>query len=520
MKDRILLFIPMYNCEKQIVRVLEQLNGEISDYITETVIVNNQSTDGSERAAIQKLKETDFKFPVRVLKNRANYGLGGSHKVAFDYACRHRFDFIIVLHGDDQGNIRDLLPVLRQRVYAGYDCCLGARFMKGSVSDGYQKFRIFGNKVFNVLFSAVTGRKIYDLGAGLNLYSVETLKTGYYKNFPDNLTFNCYMLFAAASLHQTCYFFPITWREEDQISNVRLIGQTWRTFQMAIGYFIGRDSYLKKDFREKKNRTYRAVTCYVAKRQTGSIHLIMPMAGEGMRFRQSGFDRPKPLISIYGRPFFFWAVQSVVKYVEVASISFVVLKEHVEKYQIDREIKKRYPQADIRILPKVLQGAVLTCLEGITNIPENQPVLFNDCDHLFISRSFYEFCRKGGADDADGGLLVFPSDDPAYSFVTYDDQGYVSHTVEKQAVSHSAICGAYYFKNKELFQKAAERYLNECGYQEFFLSGVYNVMAEQRKKIKSFATEAHLSFGTPEEYEAAKINKTYRLLLREEDTGI
>ena len=92
MKDRILLFIPMYNCEKQIVRVLEQLNGEISDYITETVIVNNQSTDGSERAAIQKLKETDFKFPVRVLKNRANYGLGGSHKVAFDYACRHRFD--------------------------------------------------------------------------------------------------------------------------------------------------------------------------------------------------------------------------------------------------------------------------------------------------------------------------------------------------------------------------------------------------------------------------------------------
>jgi len=27
-------------------------------------------------------------------------------------------------------------------------------------------------------------------------------------------------------------------------------------------------------------------------------------------------------------------------------------------------------------------------------------------------------------------------------------------------------------------------------------------------------------FGTPEEYEAAKISKTYRLLLREEDTGI
>ena len=34
MEDKILLFIPGYNCEKQIIRVLNQLNEEIMEYIS------------------------------------------------------------------------------------------------------------------------------------------------------------------------------------------------------------------------------------------------------------------------------------------------------------------------------------------------------------------------------------------------------------------------------------------------------------------------------------------------------
>lgn len=38
--DKILLFIPMYNCEKQIVRVLDQLTEEVCKYLSEVIIVN------------------------------------------------------------------------------------------------------------------------------------------------------------------------------------------------------------------------------------------------------------------------------------------------------------------------------------------------------------------------------------------------------------------------------------------------------------------------------------------------
>lgn len=90
------------------------------------------------------------------------------------------------------------------------------------------------------------------------------------------------------------------------------------------------------------------------------IHLIMPMAGGGTRFGKEGFQLPKPLIRLQGKPFFYWAVQSIVKYMDVEDIIFVVLQEHTENFSIDREILEHYPNARIHVIPQVLNGAVLT----------------------------------------------------------------------------------------------------------------------------------------------------------------
>ena len=109
-KDRILLFIPAYNCEKQIKRVLEQLDESVMRYITEVIVVNNRSTDDTEKQ-VMDFKLFHWSMPVKLLRNNDNCGLGGSHKVAFDYALKHGFEYVIVLHGDDQGNIHDFLPV-------------------------------------------------------------------------------------------------------------------------------------------------------------------------------------------------------------------------------------------------------------------------------------------------------------------------------------------------------------------------------------------------------------------------
>ena len=235
------------------------------------------------------------------------------------------------------------------------------------------------------------------------------------------------------------------------------------------------------------------------------MHLIMPMGGAGSRFYKDGYRMPKPLIEIEGKPFFYWATNSVAHFMNVDDITFVVLKEHVDKFDIDKAILKYFPLAKLIIIPKVLEGAVLTCMEGVKNINDDDSLLFNDCDHAFVCRKFYDFNGAG----LDGALLTFKSKDPRYSFLEMDADGNVIRTVEKQAISDNAICGAYYFKDKNTFMKNAIRYLDECDYSEYFMSGVYNVMAKEGLKIGNFTCDEHLSFGTPEEFLAAKGNEIF-----------
>lgn len=235
----------------------------------------------------------------------------------------------------------------------------------------------------------------------------------------------------------------------------------------------------------------------------GKIHLIMPIGGGGIRFGNKGFRLPKPLIDLQGRPFFYWAAQSVLKYIDVEDVIFVVLQEHIEKFGIDQRIHEYYPQAGIQVIPRVLNGAVLTCCEGIRAVTDDKAVLFNDCDHAFVCHSFYSYCKAGQADGVDGALLTFQSHSPNYSYVRFDRQGNVSGTVEKKAVSSEAICGAYYFRNRQVFQEAVAAYLEHCTYNEYYMSGVYNEMVAGNRKVVTFSVDEHISFGTPEEYDTA-----------------
>lgn len=229
----------------------------------------------------------------------------------------------------------------------------------------------------------------------------------------------------------------------------------------------------------------------------------MPMGGKGSRFSNCGYEFPKPLLKINGKPFFYWASQSILRDIEVMDLTFVVLKEHIDKYNIDREIKDFYPNAIINVIPEVLNGVVLTCIEGIKNIEDDEPIVFNDCDHIFRSMEFKSFAEKGFNDGIDGGLLTFNSKSPKYSYLKLDENKNVINTVEKKVISNKAICGCYYFKNKYIFDESVNVYLKECAYKELYLSGVYNTMVDSGKVVKSFKTDFHVPFGVPEEYKEA-----------------
>ncbi len=237
-------------------------------------------------------------------------------------------------------------------------------------------------------------------------------------------------------------------------------------------------------------------------KKKAALHLIQPMGGGGTRFKKTGEEMPKPLIELFGHPFFYWAVRSVEKFAEPLDITFVILKEHVERFGLDERIREYYPNAGICVIPHVLDGAVLTCMEAAKHIEDDMPLLFNDCDHSFLCNEFYDMVC-GPRPGFDAALLTFDSQSPAFSYVSYDGSGRVSGTVEKQVVSRDAICGAYYFRDRELFGQLAGRYLETCSYKEYYISGLYNELVKTGGEVRVFHLDTHISFGTPDEYDEA-----------------
>ncbi len=232
MGERILAFIPMYNCQAQIGRVIAQFDHiGLMDGTLAILCLDNCSTDGTLVAAQRALDASNV--GQRYLRrNDENYGLGGSHKVAFEFARQHRYDYIIVLHGDDQGSIADLMPLVRAGEHRRYDALLGARFQPGAKLQGYSLMRTAANHGFNILFSAVAGRRFYDLGSGLNMFRCAIFNDGFHLQYADNLTFNYYLVFGLSDHAKSILFFPITWREDDQVSNAKLFRQGFEMLRL------------------------------------------------------------------------------------------------------------------------------------------------------------------------------------------------------------------------------------------------------------------------------------------------
>ena len=196
--ERVLCFIPMYNCEKQIGRVLARFPADAGRFIHEVLIVDNRSKDASVDRAKEALSKLHAATGIAcaLTINNVNVNLGGSHKIAFNHALDHGFDFVLVLHGDDQADINDILPRLARSEHHSVDQLLGSRFMPGSRREGYSWFRTFGNHVFNLFFSLCARRRLHDLGSGLNCYKTSYLRDRFYLKFPNTLTFNNSMVLA------------------------------------------------------------------------------------------------------------------------------------------------------------------------------------------------------------------------------------------------------------------------------------------------------------------------------------
>ena len=203
----------------------------------------------------------------------------------------------------------------------------------------------------------------------------------------------------------------------------------------------------------------------------------MPMAGKGSRLL--GYDeKPKPLIKILEKTIVEWSIETLgIK----GNYIFCCKKDHIEKYKIDKILKKIIPDCKIISIDYQTNGPVESILQAEDLINNDDELLISDTDHyLKWDNKFFE--NNVIKQQIDGCTMVFPGNYnlKKSSFVKLDEKGFVIESAEKKVISNTATVGVHYFKKGSDFVKYANQMrVNKIHYNnEFFITPIYNLFAK------------------------------------------
>jgi dTDP-glucose pyrophosphorylase len=234
------------------------------------------------------------------------------------------------------------------------------------------------------------------------------------------------------------------------------------------------------------------------------VNLIVPAAGMGSRFATQGYAKPKPFITVEGKPM----VELVLDNVGLPGARKILLlrREHVEaEALVVTDLEAR----GCRIVPveKLTEGTACTILLARHLIDDDRPLLIANSDQLadFSCHDFVQDCLDR---DLDGSILVFkdPIKSPKWSFARLDEEGLVTEVAEKKPISDLATVGIYFFRRGSDFVRSAVDMIanGDRVNNEFYTCPVYNYAIRNGLRIGVYevAADAMHGLGTPEDLEA------------------
>lgn len=211
------------------------------------------------------------------------------------------------------------------------------------------------------------------------------------------------------------------------------------------------------------------------------INIVVPMAGRGSRFANAGYKMPKPLIDVHGKPMIEYVTKNICPNVPHRFI-YICQQEHLEKYNLTAELKRMSPECEIVTVDHITEGAACTVLLAEKYIDNSDELMIANSDQ-YVDTDINKYIAKIGEND--GLIMTMPADDPKWSFIKCDENGFVTLVREKEVISNEATVGIYNYKHGADFVKYAHIMIekNIRVNNEFYVAPVYNEMISDGKKI-------------------------------------
>ncbi len=236
---------------------------------------------------------------------------------------------------------------------------------------------------------------------------------------------------------------------------------------------------------------------------------LVPMAGEGLRFKKEGYAQVKPLIPVSGEPMILKAAGSLPV---MDSYVFAARSEHLSGHPLEAALKGRFGAGTAIVeVAKLTAGQAATCLLAKGALDPEAPLMIGACDNGMVwdEEAFAALVADPAVELVAWTFRGHPGarrKPEAYGWVERDEAGWIKNVSVKKAISATpgrdpGIIGAFWYRKARYFSEAAEAMIaaDERVGGEFYADSVVNWALKQGRRGKAFDVRRYLCWGTPDD---------------------
>ncbi len=238
--------------------------------------------------------------------------------------------------------------------------------------------------------------------------------------------------------------------------------------------------------------------------------IIIPLGGKGERFKNLGYTKPKPLISVLGKEIICWLIDNLD--LDESDRLIIPYNNELENYRFEEFLQFKYPKINFTFvkLEKQTEGAIETVLIACNKLFEEDKFIENnhlfseevmcvDGDNFFSTNIIKKYKENKYKNCV--FTIVDKNTEPIYSYVKVNEKGHIIDMIEKQKISDFACCGIYCFRRMSDL-------INDCNYiiknkikqkGEYYMSGLIKLLIEKEALIDNIIIDNKdfICLGTP-----------------------
>jgi NDP-sugar pyrophosphorylase family protein len=233
------------------------------------------------------------------------------------------------------------------------------------------------------------------------------------------------------------------------------------------------------------------------------------MSGFGERFRRAGFEVPKPLIEIDGKPIIAYVIEM---FTDEQDFIFICNQDHLNnrQYKMESIIRKFCPTGRIIGIPSHKLGPIHAVNQVKDLIDPDRPVIVNYCDFTCYwdwghFKKFVAISECDGAIPAYKGFHPHSLGNTNYAYM-FEKDGWILDIQEKQPYTNNrmeefASSGTYYFASGKIMSDAFDATIDQgiSVNGEFYVSLAYKPLLAAHKPIAIYPLQHFMQWGTPED---------------------